>query len=53
MNDNQATLDTFFGFTQAHAPGSEEHEKLVAALPTDRIKEAIKKSKKKYERKLH
>ena len=48
MNDNQATLETFFEFTQTHAPGSKEFERIEADLPTASIKKAIKKSKKNY-----
>ena len=48
MNDNQATLETFFNFTQAVVPGSEEFEKLEADQLTARIEDAIKNSKKNF-----
>jgi hypothetical protein len=48
MNDNQATLETFFKFTQAAVPGSEEFEKLEADQLTARIEDAIKNSKKNF-----
>jgi len=48
MNDKPATLESFFEFTQAHAPGSEEIERLEAGLPTAHIEKEMKKSKKNY-----
>lgn len=48
MNDQQTTLETFFEFTQAPAPDSEESERLEAGLLAARIEEAIKKSNKNF-----
>ena len=44
MNDNQATVDSFFGFSRLTELGSEDYEKILEEMPIDRIKEAIEDS---------
>jgi len=44
MNDNQATVDTFFGFSRLKEIDSEGYEKILEEMPIDRIKEEFKKS---------
>ena len=44
MNDNQATVDTFFGFSRLTELGSEDYEKILEEMPIDRIREAVKNS---------
>jgi hypothetical protein len=44
MSDQPGTIDTFFGFTRDHTPGSKAFEALEPDLPTDRVEEGVRKS---------
>ena len=44
MNDNQTTVDSYFGFNRLREIDSEDYEKILQEMPIDRIEEAIKKS---------
>lgn len=47
MNDKQATVDTFFGFSEALESDSKTSATLKAGLPVTQVKEAVKQSGKK------